>query len=179
GDTLHDMITSVGEYQSRSGGELTAGCADQHFAGSGPFCNPSRDMDCDSGWTRFRLGLLHLAGVDTCSDRKAELGKPSSDRQCAEDRSRGCAEEGKRTITRGIDDVTTHGLDLLADDVVVRGEELGPFTIADPFRDARRTDDIRDENRPDPAASRLAVDSSQHPHRPALCVAQLEHVRQV
>jgi hypothetical protein len=142
---------SIVEADLRSGDEVADGLRDEHLARSGMRRDPGADVDGEPG----DLALVELALADVDSDPRfeAERSDAVDDRLRRPDRACRAVEGREEPVAGGVALVAAEPGELPADDRVVAGEQVAPGAVADPYGMVGRADDVREDDRRQPATS--------------------------
>src|SRR5262249_50139276 len=141
GDALDDVLSAVGEHEPRARRQVASRRADDDLTGSRSLCDSRGDVDGDASLAS--VDLLHLARVYSGPDREAELFEPVLNGEGTVDRPRRPIEEREDAVAGAVDHLAAEPADLLSNDSVVPGQEVGPRPVADTLDHACGADDVR------------------------------------
>src|SRR5829696_6146950 len=125
--------------------ELADRARDQDLAGAGERGHPRADVHRHAG--HVAAHDLDLAGVDASANLDPQLSGAVAGLARAPDRARGPVEGGQEPVPERLYLVTLVGPQGLADDRVVRRDQLAPAAIAERGGPVRRADDVCEEDR--------------------------------
>ena len=155
------MESSILEPDLGPGHEVPYGAGDEDLAGPGRGHDPSTHVHCYS--TNLMTAHLDFPHVDADSHLDAHGREPVDDRACTLDGRRGLSKCHEESITRGVHLPASEALQLLADEGVVRRDELAPSPVTELDGPLSRRHDVgKQDGREEPAR----IPGPPAPHQP-------------
>src|SRR5439155_1308530 len=137
-------LATVVELEARAGDQITDSAGDKDLSGLGLGRHPRPDVDSDAS---HRVpSELDLTRVQTGPHLEAQRSDRVADRTRAADRPRGPVEDREDAVAGSVDLPSMEPLQLSADRLVVRLEELAPPPVTERRRLLCRADDVREEH---------------------------------
>ena len=131
------------EPKARGLQQVEGGCGDQNLSGVSQLTDARRGVHGQT--SHITSNELDLAGVDRGPDGELKGLDGDADGCCAADGARGAVEHREESVPGRRDLASSISVELPAHDRVVAGQELAPLGVADPLGDARRPDDVGEQ----------------------------------
>lgn len=141
-DTPERVRSALDEAESRFRG-VTHRLRDEYLPGLRKPDDPSADVDREA--RALTVDDVAIAGVQANTERDLQRPSRLPNRAGGRERVSDSGEHSEEPVTCRVHLAAAERRQFRSDDLVVPLEQLRPFTVAKPYRQFRRTDDVREQ----------------------------------